>query len=260
MSEQINRLKLFIATPAYGHSITTTYANSMFKFMATNPPKDLRYNTIIHLQAGMALVTQARNNCVAEFMKTDCDYLLFIDSDIGFESEHVHKLLRRCKETEGVVLCPYPVKGYQQGGKSITFIIHFDDKDNIQVDKEGFCNIKAGPTGFMMIHRKVFKKLAEVYPEKKTINKQFIADKVVTLDDFWYTFFETAVDPVNGYLGEDIAFCHLCKKAGISIQGLTSASLIHYGGNAFSGSLDMSFDREQWKDKVKKVDELPKNK
>jgi hypothetical protein len=260
MSEPINRTKLFIATPAYGHQVTTVYANSVFKFMATNPPKDLPYNTIIHLQSGMALVTQARNNCVAEFMKSKSDVLFFIDSDIGFQPEFVHKLLKRVLETKGVALCPYPVKGYQNNGTGITFIIHFPDKTNIQVDKEGFCEIKAGPTGFMMIHREVFEKLAKAYPEKKTINKQMIGNSVVTLDEFWYTFFETAVHPVNGYLGEDIAFCDLCKKIGIPIHGDVKSDLIHYGGHSFRGSLDMSFKNEKLKDFVKEVDELPKNK
>jgi len=80
------------------------------------------------------------------------------------------------------------------------------------------------------------------------------------MDEFWYTFFETDVDPVNGYLGEDIAFCNLCNKIGIPIQADTKAHLIHYGGHAFQGSLEMSFQNEHIKDTIKYVDELPKNK
>ena len=100
MQEQLKKemLKLFIATPAYGHSVTTSFANSMFKFMATPPDRDLLYHTMIHLQSGMALVTQARNNCVSEFMKSGAEFLLFIDSDIGFKPENIKKILRRCNE------------------------------------------------------------------------------------------------------------------------------------------------------------------
>ena len=262
MQEQLKKemLKLFIATPAYGHSVTTSFANSMFKFMATPPDKDLPYHTMIHLQSGMALVTQARNNCVSEFMKSSAEFLLFIDSDIGFQPEQIKKILRRCNETKGVVLAPYPVKGYHSVTQGITFIIHFPDKNNVQIDKEGFCHCKAGPTGFMMIHRSVFERLAEAYPEKKTHNRQMVGDSVQNMDEFWYTFFETDVDPVNGYLGEDIAFCNLCYKVGIPIQADTKAHLIHYGGHAFQGSLEMSFANEHIKDTIKYVDELPKNK
>ena len=261
MQEQPKKpLKLFIATPAYGHSVTTSFANSVFKFMATPPDRDLPYHTMIHLQSGMALVTQARNNCVSEFMKSEAEFLLFIDSDIGFQPENIKKILRRCNETKGVVLAPYCVKGYHSVTNGVTFIIHFPDKNNVQIDKEGFCYAKAGPTGFMMIHRSVFEKLAKAYPEKKTHNRQMVGDSVQNMDEFWYTFFETDVDPVNGYLGEDIAFCNLCNKIGIPIQADTKAHLIHYGGHAFQGSLEMSFQNEHIKDTIKYVDELPKNK
>ena len=56
--------KIFIATPAYGHQITTTYMNSVMKLIATNFD-DMKITSMVHLQSGMALVTQARNNCVA---------------------------------------------------------------------------------------------------------------------------------------------------------------------------------------------------
>ena len=189
MQEQPKKpLKLFIATPAYGHSVTTSFANSVFKFMATPPDKDLPYHTMIHLQSGMALVTQARNNCVSEFMKSEAEFLLFIDSDIGFKPENIKKILRRCNETKCVVLAPYCVKGYHSVTNGVTFIIHFPDKNNVQIDKEGFCACKAGPTGFMMIHRSVFEKLAKAYPEKKTHNRQMVGDSVQNMDEFWYTF------------------------------------------------------------------------
>jgi len=249
--------KIFIATPAYGHQVMTTYANSMFRLMATKSPEDFSYNCMIHLQSGMALVTQARNNCVAEFMKSGADKLLFIDADIGFQPEAVQRLIRFDAD---VVLTPYPVKGYMKGDHGISFIIHFKEKNNIQVDKDGFCEIKAGPTGFMMIDRSVIEKMAEHYPEKKCANRQMVGNKVEVMNDYWYTFFDTAVDPKNGYLGEDIAFCNLWTKIGGKIYADTKTRLIHYGGHSFSGSLDMVFGKNDSKFKFKTVDDIRKNK
>ena len=262
MIEQTQKkpLKLFIATPAFGNSLTTTFVNSLIKFMSTSPDIDLPYQTIFHTQSGLALVTQARNNCVSEFMKSGADYLLFIDADIGFEPENIKKILRRCNETKGVVLAPYPVKNYSGVNRSINFIIHFIDQNNIEVDKEGFIKCKAGPTGFMMIHRSVFEKLMKTFPEKKTFISQVMGVSLENKNDFWYTFFETNVDPVNGYLGEDIAFCNLCNKIGIEIQADTKAHLIHYGGHAFHGSLEMTFKNNQLKHTINYVEELSKNK
>jgi hypothetical protein len=240
MSEQKKHVKLFIATPAFGHQVTTNYANSLLKFVSTSHPR-LAVSSAVHLQSGMALVTQARNNCVAYFLNSDCTHFLFIDADIGFEPDAIYRLIEK-----DVPLCltPYPVKGYGANNQ-LQFIVHFPDKDNVRIQKDGFAEITAGPTGFMMIKREVFEKLAEKYPERKTVNKQLVGNKVETMEKGWYTFFETAQDPENGYLGEDIAFCRLWTNIGGKIYADTQTPLTHFGSHAFHGSLNMMFDKQK---------------
>jgi hypothetical protein len=247
MSEQKKHFKLFIATPAFGHQVTTNYANSLLKFVSTSHPR-LAVSSAVHMQSGMALVTQARNNCVAYFLNSDCTHFLFIDADIGFEPDAIYRLLEK-----DVPLCltPYPVKGYGANNQ-LQFIVHFPDKDNVRIDKDGFAEITAGPTGFMLIKREVFEKLAEKYPERKTINKQLVGNKVETMEKGWYTFFETAQDPENGYLGEDIAFCRLWTNIGGKIYADTQTPLTHFGSHAFHGSLNMMFAKQ------KPIDDKPK--
>jgi len=247
MSEQKKHVKLFIATPAFGHQVTTNYANSLLKFVSTSHPK-LAVSSAVHLQSGMALVTQARNNCVAYFLNSDCTHFLFIDADIGFEPDAIYRLIEK-----DVPLCltPYPVKGYGANNQ-LQFIVHFPDKDNVRIQKDGFAEITAGPTGFMMIKREVFEKLAEKYPERKTVNKQLVGNKVETMEKGWYTFFETAQDPENGYLGEDIAFCRLWTNIGGKIYADTQTPLTHFGSHAFHGSLNMMFAKQ------KPIDDTPK--
>jgi hypothetical protein len=247
MSEQKKHFKLFIATPAFGHQVTTNYANSLLKFVSTSHPR-LAVSSAVHMQSGMALVTQARNNCVAYFLNSDCTHFLFIDADIGFEPDAIYRLLEK-----DVPLCltPYPVKGYGKDNQ-LQFIVHFPDKDNVRIDKDGFAEITAGPTGFMLIKREVFEKLAEKYPERKTINKQLVGNKVETMEKGWYTFFETAQDPENGYLGEDIAFCRLWTNIGGKIYADTQTPLTHFGSHAFHGSLNMMFAKQ------KPIDDKPK--
>jgi hypothetical protein len=247
MSEQKKHVKLFIATPAFGHQVTTNYANSLLKFVSTSHPR-LAVSSAVHLQSGMALVTQARNNCVAYFLNSDCTHFLFIDADIGFEPDAIYRLIEK-----DVPLCltPYPVKGYGANNQ-LQFIVHFPDKDNVKIQKDGFAEIVAGPTGFMMIKREVFEKLAEKYPERKTINKQLVGNKVETMEKGWYTFFETAQDPENGYLGEDIAFCRLWTNIGGKIYADTQTPLTHFGSHAFHGSLNMMFAKQN------PIDDKPK--
>ena len=240
MSEQKKQIKLFIATPAFGHQVTTNYANSLLKFVSTAHPR-LAVSSAIHMQSGMALVTQARNNCVSYFLNSECTHFLFIDADIGFEPEAIYRLIEK-----DVPLCltPYPVKGYGKDYQ-LQFIVHFPDKDNVRIQKDGFTEITAGPTGFMMIKREVFEKLAEKYPERKTVNKQLVGNKVETMEKGWYTFFETAQDPENGYLGEDISFCRLWTNIGGKIYADTQTPLTHFGSHAFHGSLNMMFAKQK---------------
>ena len=230
------QIKLFIATPAFGHQVTTNYMNSVMRFVSSSHPK-LQVSTAIHLQSGMALVTQARNNCVASFLKSDCTHFFFIDSDIGFEPEAVYRLLEKDEE---VVLTPYAVKGFGQN-YALQFIVHFPDRNNVQIGKDGFVEITAGPTGFMMIKREAFEKLIKAYPDKKTINKQLVGNKVEIMDSDWYTFFETGIDPENGYLGEDICFCKLWTAIGGKIYADAISELTHFGGHPFKGSLSLMF-------------------
>ncbi len=247
MSEEKKQIKLFIATPAFGHQVTTNYANSLLKFVST-PHPTLAVSSAIHMQSGMALVTQARNNCVAYFLNSECTHFLFIDADIGFEPEAIYRLIEK---DVPLALTPYPVKGYGKDYQ-LQFIVHFPDKDNVRIDKGGFTEITAGPTGFMMIKREVFEKLAEKYPERKTVNKQLVGNKVETMEKGWYTFFETAQDPENGYLGEDIAFCRLWTNIGGKIYADTQTPLTHFGSHAFHGSLNMMFAKQ------KPIDDKPK--
>jgi len=230
------QIKLFIATPAFSHQVTTNYMNSVMRFVSTSHPK-IQVSTAIHLQSGMALVTQARNNCVASFLKSDCTHFFFIDSDIGFEPEAVYRLLEKDEE---VVLTPYAVKGFGQN-YALQFIVHFPDRDNVKIGKDGFVEITAGPTGFMMIKREAFEKLIKAYPDKKTVNKQLVGNKVEIMDSDWYTFFETGIDPENGYLGEDICFCKLWTAIGGKIYADAISELTHFGGHPFKGSLSLMF-------------------
>lgn len=234
MSEIKNKnIKLFIATPAYGHMVTTYYMNSVTKFIRTTYPK-INILTEIYILSGMALITQARNNCVSTFLNSDCTHMLFIDSDIGFEAKAIYRLIEK-----DVPLCltPYPVKGFGKNNE-LQFIIKFPEENIVKVDNDGFVEIAAGPAGFMMIKREVFEKLAEKYPDKKMINKQLVGDKVHTMDKGWYTFFETSQDSKNGYLGEDFAFCNLWRNIGGKIYADTKTSLTHFGSCAFHGNLN----------------------
>jgi hypothetical protein len=224
--------KLFIATPAYGHQVFIPYVEGLVKFTSGVAPSDLEYETNIHLHAGSALVTQARNNCVTHFLRTDCTKLLFIDADIGFEPENIWRLLRKNVD---VAIAPYVVKSIKTK-KNLKMILHYDDPENINIGPDGFAEIKGGPSGFMMIDRSVFEKLKEAFPEKHQPLRHIVDGEIVQEKDY-HTFFDCSVDPEEGCIGEDLSFCFLWKSIGGEIYCDTTANLTHCGMHQFSGSL-----------------------
>lgn len=233
-------IKLFIATPAYGHTVNTCYMNSILKFVkAAQNHETLNISVSMHLQPGIALITQARNNCVSNFLNSDCTHMLFIDSDIGFEPEAIFRLINK-----DVPLCltPYPVKGYGKNNE-LQFIMHFKKEETIRIEEDGFIEVEAGPTGFMMMKRELFDTLIEMYPNKKTFNRQLIDAEITSMDKNWYTFFECTQDPDSGYLGEDISFCKLWTKINGKIYADIKTSLIHFGAHVFEGSLENALSK-----------------
>ena len=73
-----------------------------------------------------SLVTMGRNLCVSEFLQSDHTHLLFIDSDILFNTDLIFKMLEKNQE---VLSCPYPMKLIQWDNV-------FDKHRNLNLNKK----------------------------------------------------------------------------------------------------------------------------
>jgi hypothetical protein len=231
---EIKHHKIFVATPAFGHQAYINYVNGLLATVVAQPPKDLTYSFQFHIHAGGALISYARNECVRNFLKSDCTKMLFIDADIGFGPEDFWRLLRKDVEFS---MAPYITKSLNDV-KDSRFILSFGDK-NLKVDEDGFVKVTSGPAGFMMLDRSVFDKMKKAYPECRTKMVALQNGKVVTLDNYT-TFFECIVDEELGSLGEDISFCRRWTEMGGEIYCDTKASLTHYGIHSFQAQLEKS--------------------
>jgi|TARA_R110000744_G_scaffold33709_2_gene79058 hypothetical protein len=252
---------IFIGTPCYGGMITVNYFESCLRLMSECAENKigLQFGTI----GNESLVTRARNTLVQLFMDhSDYTHLLFIDADIGFNERTVMRMLELNEE---VVTGVYPRKtidwtkvirkvkekpGIEENellASSLQYNLNVKNPEHVEV-KKGFIEVLDGATGFMLIKRQVFEKMAKAYPELKFKSDQHLnAPHDKTFDyhdnsDWNYAFFDTMIDPgTKRYLSEDYAFCRLWQKIGGTVYADITSGMTHYGTYAFKGNVGTQF-------------------
>ena len=251
--EDLKDKKVMVATPMYGGNCAGIFTKST-NDLATAAAK-FGIKIQFYYLFNESLITRARNYCVDEFLRSDCTHLLFIDSDIGFNYKDVFALLHLCDPGMDVVTGPYPKKtiawekvktAVEKGfaDESAFDLANFigdyvfnpdDDITEFKIDTP--VPIKEGGTGFMMIHRGVFEKYGEAFPELS-----YLPDHVRT-EHFDGTreimaYFDTVIDPDSRrYLSEDYMFSYNVRKMGLKVYMCPWMRLRHAGSYVFGGSL-----------------------
>jgi hypothetical protein len=199
-----------------------------------------------------SLVTQGRNLCVSNFMNSEADRMLFIDSDIEFTTRSVFRLL---DSPYDVSLIPYPMKtvNHDKFHKDLKkrpddltntmghiYPVTVPDTNNI-IPKDGFIEVIKGPTGMMMIKREVFEKLEKEYSEFNIIQHTMINGEMIERPHY-YNFFDSYYSPkTKTYTGEDFYFCKLWTSMGGKIHALIDEYVTHVGEYHYKGRFKDDF-------------------
>jgi hypothetical protein len=254
---ELQKHKLFIATPCYGGALTEPYFKSILRlvFFCDKHSIPLQFGTI----ANESLVPRARNTLTAFFLKSDCTHLFFIDADIEFKVEDVIRLIAADRD---IVVGAYPKKGinwevlkkYSITNPDATenelscagseYAINFQFKNleerTIEVS-DGLVALKDAGTGFMLIKRSVLDTMAKAYPELQ-YNNDINVDK--ELDKHTYAFFDTIIEESSKrYLSEDYTFCRRWQALGGQVWLDPNISLNHYGTIPFRGNPTIIFEK-----------------
>ena len=257
--EELQKKKLFVATPMYGGQCNGMYARSMCDLTAMCLKYGIEMRS--YFLFNESLITRARNYCVDEFLRSGYTHLMFVDSDIGFNPQDVLALLALQTDES-----PYDIIGGAYPKKCITW-----EKIKMAVDKgvadqnpallEDFVGdfvfnpvmekgeasksirldepaevLEIG-TGFMMVRRATFEEYVKKYP-----NIMYKPDHVRTAE-FDGTrrigmYFQAEVDPESErYLSEDYLFCQNSRKAGMKVWLCPWMHLQHAGFYTFGGKL-----------------------
>ena len=89
--------KIFLPVICYNHTVLSHFMFSVMKLVFEGQRRGISFSMdCIYFES---LIARARNAAAASFLnQPECDYMLFIDSDISFEPEDVFKLLKSDKD------------------------------------------------------------------------------------------------------------------------------------------------------------------
>jgi len=187
---------------------------------------DNEYQPVLVFSSG-SLINRVRNDLVSNFIDSDCDMFIFIDSDISDFAESVLKMVQM--QSSSIITIPYRKK--QEKEEYNTNLKYSIEETLYMCPDADIAEIKHGGTGCMLIPRCVLQTLIS------NDNIKYIDD-----DKVKYNLFHSFV--VDGkYLSEDYGFCHLCSLNNIKILALfDEISHDGYKGNMYCYLMSIIFN------------------
>ena len=252
---ELQKKKLFVATPMYGGQCAGMYTRSIADLSALCAKYQIPMQ--LYFLFNESLITRARNYCVDEFLRSGATHLMFIDSDIGFNPQDILAMLALVTDDSpyDVIGGPYPKKCISWEKIKQAVDKGVADKDPNVLEKyvgdyvfnpKG--NTKEIPlgqpvevleigTGFMMVRRKTFEDYEKRFPEL-----HYKPDHVRTAhfdgSREIMAYFDCIIDPdTKRYLSEDYMFCYNVQKMGSRVWFCPWMQLQHVGSYIFGGSL-----------------------
>jgi uncharacterized protein YlxP (DUF503 family) len=199
--------KVLIGTVSSNAMLSAYYVTSLF-----NSQKVLAKNNIelcLEIVINEPLIQLARNKLLSVFLESDCDQLIFIDSDQAWDPNDLLKLIESDKDFIGA-----PVIFKTSNNYNVSFKEAKND-EILEVDSVG--------TGFLKISRSVAEQVfnsSEEYLDGDMVCKMAFEIKVVN----------------GNVVSEDFVFCKKWKDLGKSIFVDTSINPYHIGNVSFRGN------------------------
>ncbi len=214
-----NSRRVLLAIPSYG-PISGHTAFSLFRCHPTL--KEAGYEVEARFLIGDCHVDDARNSLVADFLESECDDLVFIDADIGFQDSDLIRLLSYERDIVGGA---YPKKS-----DNPEFTGWLPDGP-IWTDPEGLIEMKGMATGFLRIRRPVLDALASMAERYTTALGRVVP-----------CIFERLIVGGLRYSG-DVAFCYKARRAGFKVWADPDCYLEHRGEKSWIGTLGSHLKR-----------------
>jgi hypothetical protein len=197
--------KVFIGTVSSNATLSAYYVTSLFNSQKALA-KDVEFS--LDIIVNEPLIQLARNKLLSVFLESDCDQLIFIDSDQAWTPDDLLKLINSDKDFIGA---PVILK------TSNNYNVSFNRVSNDELMEVDFVG-----TGFLKISRLV---------AEQVFNS---SQEYLDGDSTCRMAFEVKVIDKN-ILSEDFVFCKKWKDLGGEVFVDTSINPYHIGNVSFQG-------------------------
>jgi len=209
--------KIFIATPAYQGQFSAPYVRSFYLLLSEGQRWGARF---AFSEINYSDIVVSRNFLISNFYynKPDCDFLLFVDADMGFPPALILEMITLGEDLCGVLYQrrQLNLETLQQGGdlehrqavaKACSFI---GSAGAPHPRNPGFRETKSCGTGIMLISRRCVSTMIECCPEivdHKRFHHMPFASK---FKQFLTPF--NKIELEDRELSEDLSFCYRWTK------------------------------------------------
>jgi len=242
---------ILIGTPCYGGQVFQGYMESVIQLMGYAARND--FDVSLALLGGDSLITRSRNKLVATFLDMkQATHLMFIDADISFQPEDVHRMLKFDNE---VVAGMYPIKNFDWAqfktkatpdmsvSKLAEAGLHYVGlpcPEKEREERSGFVTGTYAGSGFLLMKRSCLERMIFAYSNTK-YNLAHVYPIPKERSDNQYALFDCMIEPgTNIYLSEDFTFCRRWREIGGKIWLDPQSRLSHTGTFRFQGSPEVT--------------------
>jgi hypothetical protein len=216
-------IHVMIAMPVYTGMVHVGTMHSLIDDLVQLVARGDKFTLVDDI--GNALIADCRGVIATNFYHSDCDQLVFVDSDVCWERGALLKLIDHPVD---LVAGIYPSRV-----EPVQYMVKYLDKPQLWADPvTKLLEVEAIPAGFTKFSRNCIEKMIEAFPEK-----YFHAS---AKNDEFYPLFDSYVVDRNGLKfkhGEDYSFCYRWRSIGGQVWIDPEIGMGHAGIKVFEGHL-----------------------
>lgn len=208
-----------VAIPAYSGTIHLGTMRSLFTDLLALQARGDVWS--LHDECGNALIADARALIVAQFLASEADVLVFIDSDVCWEAGALLKLLDHPQDMVAGI--------YPQRKDPINYCVKWDISKPDLIAQDGLLEVLGVPAGFLKLTRRQLESMVEQYPDSEFYVENAPDQKA------WALFADYRIGKHK--MGEDYSFCKRWTDMGGKVWIDPEIRMGHCGFKTFYGTL-----------------------